>query len=310
MFELFTGYKRFPYPVPLRSKLTNVIRYIFKMPLLEKFLISQLTNGNKEWWKKFIPPLYFYSPGSIRYVVRDNIHYRLDVSTFLDHAIFFCQMNEDPAHHNLFKVLKHDSVVFDIGANVGYLTLNFARTCSHGHVYSFEPDTQNREALLTNIKLNTFQNINTYKVALGSQRGKASLYKYYPGNPGTNRILNEKPITKHTVEEVNVITLDNFVDEEKISKVDLIKVDVEGFEKFVIEGARKVISKWKPVLFVELVEFNVNQQGYTCASLVEFIESFGYEVKDATTMSAVDKSKKNHNTDILCFHKDAGTSPY
>jgi FkbM family methyltransferase len=307
MFEIFTGYKRFHYPVPLRGKLTNVIRYAFKMPMLNKFLINQLINGNKKWWKKFIPPMYLYSPGSIKYVVRDNLHYRLDVSMFLDHAIFFCLMDEDPSHHNLFKVLKSDSTVFDIGANIGYLTLNFARTCLHGHVYSFEPDTQNSEALLTNIKLNTFQNISTHKAAVGSQRGKASLYKYYPGNPGTNRILNEKPTTKHTVEEVNVTTLDDFVNEEKIQKVDLIKVDVEGFEKFVLEGAKETIKNWKPILFVELVEVNLNQQGYTCASLVEYIEGLGYEVKDAMTMKPVDKTKKDYNTDILCFNVVSGT---
>jgi hypothetical protein len=96
--------------------------------------------------------------------------------------------------------------------------------------------------------------------------------------------------------------LDEFAEEEKIDKVDLIKIDVEGYEMFALEGAQKIIKRWNPILFVELVEVNLNQQGYSCLSLIEYIEGMGYEIKDAATMTPIDKTKKNYNTDILCFN--------
>lgn len=245
--------------------------------------------------------MYFYKPHSIRKVRREGFNFQLDISMFLDHAIFFCRMDEDPSLNVLLQQLKKNFIVLDVGANIGYLTLKFARTCSDGYVYSFEPDSQNYQALRTNIELNRLNNVTTIKKALGAQDGQEILYKYFPGNPGTNRILPEKPNVKHQLECVEVIPLDKFVEQEKISRIDLIKIDVEGYEIFTLKGAQQLIKKWNPILFVELVEVNQNQQGYTCLSLVEYIESMGYEVLDASTMKLVDRTKKNYNTDILCF---------
>ncbi len=301
MVEFHTAYKKFLYKVPFRHKLANVVRYFFKISFLEKLLISKLLKSKNEWYKKLIPPHFFYNPGSIRRAQREEFTFRLDISMFLDHAIFFSMMNGDPAQQNLLRYLQPHFTVLDVGANIGYLTLQFARSCHGGFVYSFEPDSQNFEALQTNVNLNDFQNIRIFKKALGSKPGTEILYKYYPGNPGTNRILKTKPDFQHQSETIDVITVDQFIEEKKVASVELIKIDVEGFEKFVLEGSAQTIEKWWPILFVELVEYNLNQQGYSCLELIEYIERLGYEVKDAVNMGPVDKLKQNHNTDIVCF---------
>jgi hypothetical protein len=80
-----------------------------------------------------------------------------------------------------------------------------------------------------------------------------------------------------------------------------MKVDVEGFEIFVLQGARNLIAKWRPVLFAELAEVNLRQHGFTAVELVKFIEQLDYDVLDARTMQAIDIHKTDYHTDIICF---------
>jgi FkbM family methyltransferase len=220
----------------------------------------------------------------------------------IDHAIYFYKLNE-PTWDVLFDHIKEDSYVIDVGANIGFLSMQFARMCSKGKVFSFEPDSQNFENLKRNIQLNNFNNIKIFKDALGAKTETVTLYKIFVNNPGANRILFTKPDTPHQDESIDVAVLDEIAENFNIPRVDVMKIDVEGFEIFALQGAKKIIAKWRPVLFVELAEVNLRQHGYTALSLVEFIEQLGYEVKDARTMREVDKLKTDYHTDIICFPK-------
>src|SRR6187551_370150 len=163
MLKLFSVYKRYPYRIPPRVKFFNVFRFFFKIPFLESFLIYRIGNGNS-WWKKLIPPLYFYEQGTLREVRRDGINFSLDISCLINHSIFFYTLRE-PAWDNLLKVVKQNFKVLDIGANIGFLTLNLARACPDGFVFSFEPDSKTFKALQVNIARNNFSNIATYQIA-------------------------------------------------------------------------------------------------------------------------------------------------
>jgi len=127
----------------------------------------------------------------------------------------------------------------------------------------------------------------------------------YTNNPGANRILPLNAVKDHEQEEIQVTTLDLMTEQLSIERIDLMKVDVEGFEIFVLQGGKKVIQEWKPILFVELAEVNLKQQGFSARMLVEYIENLNYEVKDAYTMRPLDKGKEDYHTDILCFYKHA-----
>jgi FkbM family methyltransferase len=284
------------------TRFYNVFRYFFKIPLVESVLLSKILKKPRSILNKFIPPLYLYKRGSIRFVERDHIKYVLDISRLLDHSIFFGLIKE-PAWVNLFKNLKRDAIIIDAGANIGYLSLHFARACPAGMVFSFEPDSDNYSNLETNVRLNDFQNIKTFPLALGAKTEKAILFKMYPKNPGANRILpvNSEKLCQR--EWVDVTTVDEIIENVGISRIDLLKIDVEGYELFVLMGARAAIMKWKPTLFVELIEANFRQQGYTAISLLEYIESLGYEVVDAKTMLKLDRTMTDYHTDLICFSK-------
>lgn len=299
MVSFFTVYKTYPFKIPLRVKFFNIFRALFTLSSLERFLIFQLSKKRKGW-ERLIPPLYFYLHGSVRKAERNGFRYELDISRLIDHSIYFYKLNE-LTWNVLFDHIKEDSYVIDVGANIGFLSLQFARLCSKGMVFSFEPDSQNFQNLKKNIQLNHFDNVRIYKNALGATAETVTLYKIFENNPGANRILFTRPDMPHEQESIDVLVLDAIADDFNISRMDVMKIDVEGFEIFVLQGARNLIAKWRPILFVELAEVNLRQHGYTALALVEFIEQLDYDVRDARTMQPTDKRKTDYHTDIICF---------
>lgn len=297
---MLSAYKRYPFRVPLRVKFFNLFRYIFQFRILEKFLVSKLASGKSGFWKRLIPPLYFYESGSFRNVVRDNIYFRLDISRLIDHSIFFFKVR-DVGWENLFRLLKPDFHVIDAGANMGFLTLKFSRICVDGVVYGFEPDSDNFNDLSQNLRLNGFENVRLFKTALGEKPAEGTLYKVFANNPGANRILPHEPSFFFGSETVQITALDQYLSKGIISRVDLIKVDVEGFELFVLMGAREIIERFKPLMFIELVETNLRRQNCSSRGLIEFIEGYNYTVLDARTMLPIERNHGDHHTDVVCI---------
>lgn len=148
----------------------------------------------------------------------------------------------------ILRQVKKGDVVVDVGANIGYYTVLLAQKAKK--VYAFEPDSINFEILKKNIKANGLENVVAIKAAVGSKEGKLGLYKSKE-NFGDHKLFQiplgsaASPFDKR--ETVKIIKLDDFVKE----KVDLIKIDTQGWEPEVIEGAKNLIKKWKPVMFLE-----------------------------------------------------------
>lgn len=297
--SILSACKRYPFRIPLRVKFFNLFRLIFRLSVLENFLVRRITNNSGRPWFKLIPPLYFYPHGSVREVERNHIRFRLDISKQLDHSIYFCTV-KDLAWHNMLQLLRPDFNVIDVGANIGFLTLNFATRCREGKTYSFEPDSETFLKLKVNVTLNQLKNVRLFRTAIGSRAGEGQLYKLYQSNPGANRILTHGPEVAVPSETVEISSLDDLDSQGCFGSVEFIKIDVEGFELFVLEGARKLISRCKPVLFIELVDQNLKLQGCSSTSLLGYIMRLGYLILDARTMKPLEKSEEYY-TDILCF---------
>jgi FkbM family methyltransferase len=286
----------------MRTVLYNFVRWFFKSPPLERFLLSRiLGRPANAFFRKLIPPVYLYNRGKLRVVQRDHINYALDISRLIDHAIFFDRIC-DPGWANLLKCITQEMVVVDTGANIGYLTLHFARACPLGCVFAFEPDSDSYRDLQRNLALNSFRNIKTFSLALGDQSGTAALYKIYPRNPGANRILSGEPEEVYKSEMITVVKMDDIAESVGIQRIDVWKIDVEGYEMAVLQGGAESIRKWRPILFVELVDENLREHGWSASLLVQFIEGLGYNVFDARTMIPIDRNAP-HGTDVLCLSK-------
>ena len=215
-----------------------------------------------------------YKKDSLRNVVRKKIHFQLDLSDWVDWNIFFD--NEVEPKENLFRQIKSVMFVFDIGANMGETSLTMAKQVGvTGEVFSFEPSPVNFKKCLHNISLNkNLKNrIKLFNLALGENEGTALLQTRDEHNFGMNTI-------SVTGTEVKMKTLDLFFQEEKIPQCNLIKMDVEGFELKILKGAESTLKKFKPVLFLELNQELLQQQGDSVSSLFSFLNKHQYKIID------------------------------
>ena len=137
--------------------------------------------------------------------------------------------------------------ICDIGANIGNHTLFFTKEMHANHVYSFEPVESTFNILQKNISINSLDNVSLYNVALGKTKGNGTINVRQENNCGANQIIpDENGTTK-------MITLDSIYFDKKI---DFVKMDVEGFEKDVLRGAKIFFEKNSPALFIEIFQEN------------------------------------------------------
>lgn len=283
-----------------KVKVLNLIREVFKINFLENWLAKR-TYGKSvhSLYAKLTPNNYQYTPGSIRNITRDGINFSVDLYDYIGHDIFYgfgsTEMN------NLFSLIKPGDVIIDIGANYGFFTLSFAkRVGPNGKVYSFEPDPKNHKAFSININRNSFTNITSVNKGLGSTNGQMILEVPVAWNRGGNRI-NPNPEGEHSV--VDIITLNDYVSSVDIKRVDLIKIDVEGFEFQILKGARNVLDKFHPTLFIEIDDENLDDQGDSPVKILEFLMELGYtdfERADDRTKVNLLSNFKNIHYDIIC----------
>jgi FkbM family methyltransferase len=140
--------------------------------------------------------------------------------------------------------LREGMVVMDVGANIGYLTLFFCRAVGpRGAVFAFEPDPENFRELARTVEHNEIEWCTTVNSACGTSDAPAYLATGLNGyiQAGSNYEAN-----------CRMMSLDSFTDDRKISTVDLVKIDVEGFEAEVLSGMSGMLKRDRPILYVEV----------------------------------------------------------
>ena len=156
----------------------------------------------------------------------------------------------------LDRLLEPNMVFVDAGANQGEFTLFAAKRLTHGRVLAFEPMTAMRERLEQNIEANGLGNVLVSALGLWSEPGRRSLFRpearFEDGSIheglGTLFPTGERG---QEVEEVELTTLDAFLDAHGIDRIDALKIDVEGAERAVLTGAERTLERCRPLLLME-----------------------------------------------------------
>jgi FkbM family methyltransferase len=284
-----------PYIQTTRTRFINILRRFLRHPIPEHLLIY-LSNYTP-FARKLIPPEYLYPENSFRTFIRDGITYRVDLSDVIGHALYFFNRYFVPLQ--LFKLIREDSVVLDIGANIGTVALRAAGIATRGRVYAFEPGAINYAALRQNIALNKLKNIVAINKALGAVAGQSRLFTVNRFNAGMNRILSSDDDFKD-FEVVRVGTLDEEVRQLGLERIDLIKIDVEGYELNVLNGARNVLERFQPMVVVEVIDVNLRANGHCAAELTGFLTALGYHFIDLKSGAPL-RPGQQIETDVLCY---------
>jgi FkbM family methyltransferase len=189
----------------------------------------------------------------------------LDVYTYIssqggswdDHVVHACQ-----------SLISGEGVFYDIGASVGYISIEMAAGLRRGRVIAFEPQPALAENVARSAMLNGFDHLEVLQVMLGDKCGDSSLYvgshsihaSAMAREPGSQRL------------QCNMTTLDALVASGAIPPPNAIKIDVEGAEMLAFSGARETISKHRPHIIFESDE-NMDRYGYKRSDILGLLGS-------------------------------------
>jgi FkbM family methyltransferase len=180
----------------------------------------------------------------------------------------------------LATVLRPGMTFVDVGANEGLYTAFAARWVrAKGRVLAVEPSSRERARLSRNVDLNRLRNVAIVPVAASSRSGEAVLRIAGYGHEGHNTLgafIYDTSLARE--ETVPLARLDDVVRKANVDRVDVMKVDVEGAELGVLEGAHDVLSRDHPILVLELCDAALQHQGARSSDVVDLLKGHGYRL--------------------------------
>jgi FkbM family methyltransferase len=146
------------------------------------------------------------------------------------------------------KTLKAGMTVLDVGANVGYFSaLASGLVGDTGQVHAFEPMPENLSRLRQNLRV--FRWAHSYPNAVGDNAGTAMIY-FNESESGWASLLTSHDLERRA--DINVIRLDDWVLDHAVNRIDFMKMDIEGGEFHALQGAREMLSRFRPMIVAEL----------------------------------------------------------
>lgn len=204
-------------------------------------------------------------------------------------GIFVLREDYEPELYYLERSLAPGSVFIDAGANTGIYTVLAAKLVGDaGKVLSFEPGEESYKNLDRNVKLNNLSQVKLFKSALSDTEGTAKFY--HIDNAPNSYSLGGDGSENTTYEEVATTTIDSVLSREGIDRVDFIKMDVEGAEEYVLQGAKDLFGRMRPQVLFEINEKAIDRFQLSDSGAWNFLKSLGYEfftVKDTGELQSV-----------------------
>lgn len=207
----------------------------------------------------------------------------------------------------VLSLLSKDDVVFDIGANIGWYTINCIKKHDGIQVYSFEPIRQNFDRLVKNLGINGISDANAYNVGFADYEGVASFFHDQECSMASSLVdLRER--NHAVVQECTISMIDNFVKNvQDLNRVDFIKCDVEGAELFVFKGGVGVLRQFKPVVFTEMLRKWSRKFNYHPNDIICLFKRLGYScyVISGLTLSKIEfVTEETVETNFVFLHDD------
>jgi FkbM family methyltransferase len=221
---------------------------------------------------------------------------RLYRNDLLSKALYFGEYEPNELNF-LAKFLQQGDTFIDVGANLGLFSiLAGSKVKSSGRVYGFEPSVENFKRLKENISLNRLTNIRCFCLGISDKSESKMLHHFNAGHGALSSYSNQGREDYSHV-ETRTISLATFVRDEKINKIDAIKIDVEGWELPVLIGAEEILVQGDaPLLMIEFNDLNARNAGFSCQEIFDRLVDYGYDLYkyDVTTGKLALQSKKDY----------------
>ncbi|MBN2108341.1 MAG: FkbM family methyltransferase [Deltaproteobacteria bacterium] len=190
----------------------------------------------------------------------------IHILNFYDHEKDESQMIE--------KLVDDEATVFDVGANIGWYSINLAVSRRNSKIYAFEPIPRTYSYLEKNVGLNGLTNVFPQNFGFSKEAGEVPFY-YYPEGSGNASMANLTGRTDLETVTSQLRTLDSFA-KEMGATVDFIKCDVEGAELFVFQGALETLQTQQPVIATEMLRKWAAKYDYHPNKIISLLSELGY----------------------------------
>jgi FkbM family methyltransferase len=184
-----------------------------------------------------------------------GMRYDGDLRCYIDWVAYFFGAYEKYELFLLRDLIKDrpKSVFIDIGANIGHHSLFMSQYCDV--VHAFEPFGPVSCRLEQKIQRNSISNVVVHKLGLGHEDAELQYFAPKGHNTGTGSFVpSHESENNESSEKLQVVKADAYLSKMGLSNIDLIKIDVEGFEKNVLLGLRESLQRYRPIVFIEFSE--------------------------------------------------------
>lgn len=203
----------------------------------------------------------------------------------------------------VMNLVEKGDTIFDIGANIGWYSLNLAKNIKTTEVLSFEPIPKTFDYLKRNVELNQINNIKTFNFGFSDEEKEIEFY-YYKEGSGNASLTNLSNMEGTQKIKCAVKKLDAFVSMNNCS-VDFIKCDVEGAELLVFKGGIETIKRDKPIIFTEMLRKWSDKFNYHPNEIIELLTSEGYRcftAEDVHLVEFYNMDDKTVETNFFFLH--------
>ena len=285
----------------MRSLLKNIYHFLpFKKQL---YLIIRRLNISERIYKH----LHFKNIFSVK-VDTDN-SFKINHYGFrFENSIFWSGLFGDFEGCSLklwVNLSKRSDVILDIGANTGVFSLAAKAANKKSQIFAFEPVNRVYKKLVENINLNDYD-ITSYQKAISNKTGKAVIYDDISAehvySVTVNKNLNPSD-TKTEEIEIDTLRLDEFIENYKIKKIDLIKIDVETHEAEVLDGYGEFLALHKPTILIEVLNDEIANKITNIVAGLEYLYFDIDEKKGTNQVKNISKSSSYNY--LLCSHDTA-----
>lgn len=212
-------------------------------------------------------------------IFKYDIYINIDVKSYIEQQIILKKGYSENINFHIFKNIRPNTILLDIGSNIGTTSLPTATAFPSVDVHCFEPNLEINNKLKENAELNFLDNVYIYDWGISNKSSVKTLFysgeKF--GNRGTSSLHKNDDILNPQEIEIPLRTVDDLY-AECLKPISVIKIDVQGHEIEVLEGAIKTIQKFNPIIIFEHEDRYQRQPTKRKDSLQNFFKKANYKV--------------------------------
>jgi FkbM family methyltransferase len=240
-----------------------------------------------------------------------SISMEVDLAEHMGSRIFWFGYYSRDVLFAMDRLLKPGMTFLDVGANIGEVTLFAAkRVGPSGTVVAFEPVHCIASCCRTNVHLNDYEWVRVVELGVSDKSGFSPIYNQT--EPAEDGFIHNGLSTLYSSEwrsaragKIELITIDEFVAASRLTRIDGIKIDIEGGELAALRGAKKTLDRFRPWLILEIVEENCRWAGYSPGDIIDFLKTLRYEVRRVGRKGRLETlATFGHHQDVICVPLD------